>query len=268
MTEQTPLPIEAIVSKLQKTQEGEAVVSLLRLRQILHGDVVDSENKGYGVGDTEEGVWENVFEHSITVMYVVDTLAEALKVPNEDRSKLIMAALLHDANKKAEKLWLKHIQQTNPKDKTKRIEKIRSMLESLAAMEDAENALDGGIDPKILTLMHANIPSPNDLERGQTLIEKIMWFGDMSVQGNDIVTVEERFNRLENDPKNGAFNKDFSESFKAIYGGRSLYEVQRGLGKQYEQEFAQKLGKTVPEFYNWLRQEVLEKIRNKYIPFS
>ena len=112
--------------------------------------------------------------------------------------------------------------------------------------------------------MKANIP-PRSLHH-ETLVEKIIWFTDACLTGTEITPIDQRFDNLESDPKNGVWNIEFSNSFSPLYDGRSLYDVQRGLGLNYAQEFADILQIKPDEIYEWLKNTIATRLQTNDLP--
>lgn len=143
----------------------------------------------------------------------------------------------------------------------------QAMLTSIAQLEEAENALDLGLDPQVTKLAHANVPSLNDYLQGHaTLAEKIMWFADACLTGTAIVPIQQRFDNLENDTVNGLKNIAISDSFKQQYQGKSLYQVQRELGQKYLCEFSKLLRISEEDFFTWLQDRVSARIKLGMLP--
>lgn len=261
------IPLQTVVPKIEQQPNGQKVMDVFRARQILLGDLNDEEGASYELPQQPEGgIWEEAAEHTVAAMYVADTLGEAMGLSHKERSQLCQAALLHDSGKKTEQMWLRNVEGRNPKDKTRRVNKSRAVLDALAAMEDAENTLDLGIDPEVSKLMHANVPP---VDREQTMQEKIMWFSDAVLQAipkdgilkQNLVTVKTRFDELEKNPRSVEFSKFFTPTY-----GRPLFDVQREIGTKYEQEFANILNMSVEEFYTWLQEQVQKKVQTEEVP--
>ncbi len=279
------------------------VTDLHALRGTMDVPVYDQTAQAFDPGQTEGGVWENVAEHSATATLVTDVLAEALHLKPNERRELNLAAWLHDSNKKTERRWhveinaadiddaegmfaddgetiFSHAVQlreqqlrageitTNTQlfeaaDKKTKAEARIAALDSVAEMEEWENA-EAGIPPRVSKLMKANIPPS---ENGHaTLTEKIMWFADACLTGTDIKPINQRFNDLEQDQRNGPLNIEFSDSYRPKYNGRSLYDVQRQLGTEYAAEFAQSIGIQPEEIYSWLSEQVANRITAGQMP--
>lgn len=256
---------QKILPEFEKRQGNRQVAELFQTHGLIPSEGL-SDNYQLIPKYSDEAVWEQVVMHSIGVMYVADSLAVAMAIPDEQRARLCTAALLHDINKKAEQFWIKDIEERflSPWD---RMFQVQRMLDAIAEMESVELASDVDINVEIVNLMHANLPS---VVHEQSIVEKIMFFSDAVVQGSydvdaqyqqNLVRLSERFDTLEKRSSSVLFSDSFVEKY-----GRPLFEIQRELGAVYEAEFADRLGLSVSDFYIWLENQVQNKIQSCYIP--
>ena len=213
----------------------------------------------YKKGETlgkKEGVWRNVSEHCLAAGVLADILAEELRVPAEERKKVVTAMILHDWYKKHE------VQMQN---KSMSVETMNEVGEK----EEAE-LLRLGIPDEIMRLMHANMPISAD--GPQTTAEKIIWYVDAMLSNTEPVPIRERFDNLERgwdgskeDPGRAWRNRAFSDMFKSRYGGQSLYDVQRQLGDRIGAEFSEAISYTgnPSELPVLLREKFVKKVMRK-----
>ncbi|PJA38330.1 hypothetical protein CO181_00665 [candidate division WWE3 bacterium CG_4_9_14_3_um_filter_43_9] len=156
-------------------------------------------------------------------------------------------------------------QEPQPPKPVNRLEAKKKALKAQEKMEEAENSIDAGFSPKVSKIMKATIP-PLKEGHGNNLAEKIMWFADACLTGTEIKPIRQRFDDLENDPKNGPRNRKFSDSFKDRYEGKNLYDLQRELGNRYLKEFSQRIGIEPEKFYSWLQGKVDERLASEQLP--
>lgn len=247
---------------------GRSLTDLHKMRGILSGDVLDKDGEVYDtLGQEEGGVWENVAEHGAVSMIVADVLGEAFGLSREERGFLNLAVWLQDSGKKTERMWQSVLEKKTgaSEEKENASEEQQIMLRNVSEMEEWENAEAGLFSPRMTYLMRANVPETAE-GHGDDLAAKISWFADAILNGAEIVGITKRFRDLETDTRNGQWNIAFSDSFKGKYGGKSLYTVQRELGAQYEEEFAQRLEIGKDELYPWLRKKVNERILLQRMP--
>lgn len=228
-----------------------------------------------GVGQEEGGTFSNVAEHTAMAMLITDVLGDKLGLSLRERGDLNVAAWLHDSGKKTERMWQRAIEEAENDAESDLVKeedgslsaagmRKKQALRETASMEEWENA-EVGVSPRSNRLMKENIPDSQE-GHGADLAAKIMWFADACLTGTKIQPINQRFNDLESDVKNGARNIAFSDSFKDQYDGKSLYQVQRSLGEKYETEFAQRLGIPKETLYSWLDSAVSSRIQSQQLP--
>lgn len=249
--------------------QGVKLTDLHKLRGVMTGDVLDQDRNPYLIGQEEGGVFENVSEHCLMTMIITDVLGEALDLPDLERSNANLAAWFHDAGKKTERMWQRAIEESDVLGEEEIIRLPDVSARKIQALKDVEQMetwenVEAGVPPVVTKLMKTNVP-PSQAGH-QILAEKIMWFADACLTGTVIKSIKERFNDLENDPKNGQRNIAFSNSFKPKYHGTSLYDVQRKLGDKYAEEFARTIGIKPNEIYSWLAIKVKERIDSGRLP--
>lgn len=273
--EKTP-SLNDYIRRLNKLQyNGVSITILHKMRGIIGGNVYSEKNERYALGQGEGGVWSNVAEHGAVGMIVADVLGEAFSLSTQERGELNLAVWLQDSGKKTERIWQKMFYAQG--DEFKNLveeeniailnwpERQQKMLDNVAAMEEEENALAGLGSPRIQELMRADIPK-SEKGHGDDLAAKISWFTDAILTGPHIVGVTERFDALERDVPGYKMNLFFSESFRHKYEGKTLYEVQRSVGAEYEAEFSKRLGIEQSQLYPWLRRRVEARIRSQKMP--
>lgn len=250
---------------------GIFLTDLHKLRGTTKGAVVDIHGEPYDLGQEEGGCFENVAEHTATAMIITDILGQKLGLERDERANLNLAAWLHDSGKKTERMRQRAIESGEGDlilDENDNLgkpgqRKTQAIME-VAEMESWEN-LEAGIPNEVNRLMKANIPKSASGFVGNTA-EMIMWFADACLSGAEIVPINERFDRLENDPENGPRNIEFSDSYKDRFDGLSLFQVARKLAKKYEPVIAQRIGVSADGLYVWLQREVDKRIATLEIP--
>ncbi len=176
-----------------------------------------------GVLGEENQDWRNVSEHCVTEAVGAEVLAKGL---GADAQKVVAAALIHDWFKRRE------IEAMNKEGAGKghrmTLEEDKTLLQSFGVSED------------IIAIAHANIPAQAEPEYldNRTMEEKIMHYMDTITSNTNYVPYQERFKLLVEKPR----NVEFSDSYKAQFDGKSLYEVQAEVADREEKEFAEKLG--------------------------
>lgn len=257
------------------TVGGVDIASLHKMRGTMEGEVVDDLGQVIPVGQEERGVFGNVAEHMAMATLITDILGEKLGLGARQRADVNTAAWIHDSGKKTERMWQVAIEEaesdptseflTEESDEMSLVgARKKEALEQVSMMEEWENA-EFGISPRVSRLIKENIPSTAE-GHGEDLAAKIMWFADACLTGIKIQPIEQRFNDLESDAKNGERNIAFSNSFKERYHGKSLYEVQRDLGKKYIKEFSDQMGISSEDFYSWLNAQVNSRIQSQRMP--
>ncbi len=249
--------------------------SLHRERQVL--PYYDVSSEGRKLATPDRGIWTNVAEHCFVAAQVTDILAEALRLPADIRTKVNAAAWIHDSGKKVERFWQQLVAAQLTQDQASPVIPQHDLLNKIAQEQlialQLLSALDKweyqriGVKPDILEISQANIPTLAQFKDGHaTLAEKILWFADACVSGTAIVPIPERFERLVNDPKNGAQNRIFSESYSERFDGASLYEVQLALGRRYVSEFAPLIGMKPEEIFSWLQGKIQQRMESNQLP--
>lgn len=266
------------VKKLDKVvlTKGVKLTDLHKVRGTMSGEV-RRNGRPISIGQEEGGIFENVAEHTAMAMLITDVLGEKLGLSGEERANVNIAAWLHDSGKKTERMWQRAIEEAEAQGDEAPLfqgesdvlheqgRRKKVALENIARMEEWENAEEAGISPRANELMKANVP-PSENGHGDDMSAKIIWFADACLSGTAISPIGARFDDLESDERNGARNIAFSESFKDVYDGQSLYQVQRKLGQQYEEEFAERLGISSKDLYRWLISQVDAKIQSQQLP--
>ncbi len=194
-----------------------------------------------GKGNEE---WRNISEHCLVEAVGADILAEHL---GADRQKLITAALLHD--------WYKR----------KEIESMKKVGGGLGyattVEEDKESLKNLGVSSELIELAHANIPKSIEGEYVQerTIEEKVMHFIDAVTDGTDFIDYKKRM-ELSGSKK---ANREFSESLKDRYQGKSLLEVQNILAGQEQAEFEKALHIPPGTILAFIKEKLTERIAKK-----
>lgn len=194
-----------------------------------------------GILGKENADWRNVSEHIIAESVGVDILAEAL---GADRESVVRAANLHDWYKRRE---------------------VEAMKKSgggegysATTVEDERLLHKFGVASKIIELAHANIPKSADEKylSHRTTEEKIIHYMDLITSGSEFINFRDRI-AVAAQKKH---NIEFSESFRAKYGGKSLFEFQEELIQREETEFEEQLGLPKGGLIPFIMQRLEERI--------
>lgn len=195
----------------------------------------------YKKGETlgkREGVWRSVSEHCLVEGVFADILAEELGLSTEERVKVVQAALLHD--------WFKKHEATAQRAALSRGQLTSEVMNAIKE-NDKKGLEDFGVPEDVIKLAGANIPQSE--EGPSSLPEKIVWYVDAMMMDTNPVSIQDRFDKLEqgwdgfkNDHARAQRNLAFSDFYRERYGGKSLYEVQRRLGEVIGREFARSIG--------------------------
>jgi len=188
--------------------------------------------------------WRNVVEHMLVEAEATDVLVEALGVSDEERIKLVTAAMLHDVYKRREK------ELAQQKGATGFDEAARLQSQWLREL---------GYSEEIIELTES--VAQTSLSKFQNLGEvsftrKIIHHVDDVTLNNDLVSLDERIDALEANPRYSELNKQGIAIF-----GRPYFTVQREISKKIEQEFAAKIG--LPDQAQlplWIKEQILQKI--------
>lgn len=202
---------------------------------------IDSFRPHYGKGETDgegPGVWKNVSEHCLVAGIFASILCDLLRISEVMKGKVIEAAILHDWYKKHESLAL----QTAMDEGAISLKIISKIKE-----KDAQLLREMGISEEIIFLTGANVPKTVD--GPNTIPEKIIWYVDAMLSNTDVVPIRQRFDNLERgwdgEKQNqirAKRNNVTSNLYKAKFGGRSMYDVQREIGDKIGKEFAEIIG--------------------------
>src|SRR3989344_3620444 len=198
-------------------------------------------HRRYGVLAKSEG-WRNVSEHCLLEAVESDVLAEVLKLSEEDRSKLVIAALLHDFYKKKEIEALK-----------------KEGLEGQRKSEEERSRIlaDAGFDDAIIRIIKSATYVPRMLDKDVTELEKIMQYVDDITMGSSIGSVDERVDKVEADPR----YREENESGQEIFGDKTFSQAQRYFGHQIEAELTKKIGLDNPrDLPKFIEEEIRKRI--------
>lgn len=271
MTEAETAQLSAMIEQIDKQRPDLSLIHILR--GTVSGEINDETGDTYdnpqALDETgKPDIWDNVSRHCLMGTHITDILAEAMGVSVEDRMMINQAFWLHDSGKKTERNWQRILAATLT-DLTPEIDAQQIMLHDLSLMEEWENA-EAGFPIQVSKLMKANIPP--SIEGHDNLLEKIVWFADACLTETVIQEINQRFDNLEQDPKRGQLNREFSQSFTPKYG-MPLYDVQRSLGLRYEQEFCELLSSGDVEvinshttIYDWLKEKTQERLNLNQLP--
>lgn len=214
------------------------------------------EGETLGKKDDPE-IWRNVGKHCLVAGAFANLLARKLGLPVEEIRDVTEAALLHDWYKKHETLARK---------RAITVVEIRDLIQHEKEKDCRILREQYGFRERVVRLTGANLPT--DARGPETLSERILWYVDAMLTDTEPMRIRQRFDDLENHPERGESNRAFSESYRPVYGGISLYELQRQLGDAIGKEFATLLGyQGDPEDLPFFLKSLLEEeIRKEAIP--
>ena len=200
-------------------------------------------HRAHGVLAKSEG-WRNVSEHCLVEGVAADVLAEALKLSDTERKNLVAAALMHDFFKR------KEIAETKAR--------------GLAGQHKAEEARDkileeSGASEEIGKIVSAASDVKRMLDPDVTLPEKIMQYIDDITMNTEIRSVDERVDKVEQNP----LYLEENESGREIFGGRTFSQAQRDFGHAIERELAEKIGIPPAQLPEFIREKIRQRIEQK-----
>lgn len=199
--------------------------------------------KQTGLFPKKEG-WRNVVEHMLVEAEAADVLAEALGVPESERKNLYTAALSHDVYKKKEK---EIVQQKGASGFDEAANLQSEWLRELGYPED--------IIELTKSIGHTSLVRFQNLDQ-VPLSLKIIHYVDDITQNNDLVSLDQRMDALEANPRYTELN----ERGIAIFG-KPYLTVQRKISKRIEKEFAEQIGLKDPtQIPLWIRNRIVSRI--------
>lgn len=233
--------------------------------------------KGNILGTHREGnIWHNVGEHSVVQTAGCIVLAEQIGLPEAPRKNLEFAALVHDWDKIHQTTGLRKI---NQQVESGEIDEEEGGKRKYDFFEESErHSQDGlrkmGVSEEVIRIASSDgHPAlPGMMDPITSLEEKILHYVGSITSESDIVALDARIDALEKNPRYKMMNE---------YGrqvpwtnDKTLYEVQRNVGHQIEQELVDKLLQTGKLSEGWkavlsedptqLPQFIREKITEKY----
>lgn len=205
--------------------------------------------------------WINVSEHCLVEGVVADVLSELLNLSPEDRKAVVMAALMHDWDKKREVRALRADAQRGDQS-LEEYEKAKT--------EGKEDLKKLKVPESVSELVDAM--SPKTRSGPSTLTEKIVWYADAIVSQTEIVRLRDRMADTERGwdgqrevPERAAQYKKLGESSRSHpgYDGLSVFEVQREIAGRVEPELAKLARYSGPTegFPQFLKEKIQERIR-------
>jgi len=199
-------------------------------------------HKEFGVLEKQEG-WRRVSEHCLVEAVAADTLAKELNLSADERQAMVTAALLHDFYKRKE---IEAEKQGGAKGMEYEMEHARAILE------------ERDVPPDIIKLMNA--VEHTALERivrdPKTLFtEKLMHYLDTITMESNIVSPDERIDYFERR------YHDVGESGRAVFNGKSYWDVEREACRAIGQEIARRLRLQKPEDVpGFIREKITRRI--------
>ena len=188
--------------------------------------------------------WHNIAKHCITVAIGADILAEKLHF---DREKVIKACLLHDWYKRREIEMMtiyggqKGYELTSKKD--------RQLLKKF------------GVSKKIIKILNSNVLKSADQKylKNRPVEEKILHYMDMITCETKFGSYKERLSVVEKKKH----NIEFSESFRPILGGKSLFELNYEVIDIVQNEFEKKINLKPGTLIDFIKKKFKERLISK-----
>ncbi|TSC75816.1 MAG: glycosyltransferase [Parcubacteria group bacterium Gr01-1014_31] len=174
------------------------------------------------------GEWSNVADHCLTEAAAADILAELLQLPAADRTTLVKAALLHDWYKRKER---------------ERVTREGQGTYDASAATSEQGLAALGVDPTVVTIAHrvGHTQCRYFLDHPDApLLERAMFWLDTVTHGNRIVGINERVDQLESADR----YRELNEQGRAVLGGKTYFQAQRGTALAIERQLTQRTGTT------------------------
>jgi len=229
-----------------------------------------------GKNREESDIWRNVSEHCLVQTAACGILAQELGSPESSRRNLELAAMAHDWDKKYQSTGLRRINQQITSGEI--TEEEGGKLKYDFFEESEKHSVNGmrarHIPEDIIRIAAADgHPAlPRVMQADCSIEEKVLHYGGSITDESNIVLLDQRIDNLERNERYKMMNE---------YGrhvdwtnGRTLYEVQRYVGHQIEQELVQRLvqGGNLSESWKARLQEspkdlplfILEKVQAQY----
>ena len=255
----------------QKTHyfSGVAIKNLKTARILWAGEVLGKNRQGLDV-------WRNVSEHCLVQTAACGELAQELGLSQESRRNLELAAMGHDWDKKYQSQGLRKINgQIASGDLS---EEAGGKVKYDFFEESEEHSVNGmrerRIPEEIIRIASADgHPAlPRVMRPDCSIEEKILHYIGSITDESRIVPLDERVDNLERNERYKMMNEYGRQV--AWTDGRTLYEVQRAVGHQIEQELVQMLidSGNLPSQWEARLQEkpedlplfIVEKIQDHY----
>ncbi len=202
--------------------------------------------------------WGDPTEHCLVEAAAAEELADMLKLAPEEKEKLVIATLVHDAGKKFEIESTKGV--TDP-------EKIEA-----AYSESEKRLLEHGVSKDVVSLTkkvaHTSLPYFAIIEEGNVvklkpnlqITEMVMHYIDDITRGTTIVTLDERMDYLD---LVAVTRYPYNEKGRVLWGGRTFFQAQREVGHLIEDYLAERAGVDTPkELPHIIFKRLNEKISN------
>ena len=186
------------------------------------------------------GEWSNVYDHCFTEGLVADVLATMLQLSKEEHELLVKAALLHD--------WYK-------RNEREAANTLGAAQYDIKAHESAKLLRDAGYPDIIVELTESvGHTSLTSILNSQIFLHRLMHYIDDITYGKKVVGLDERISALESAER----YKELNESGRAIFGGKTYFEVQREVGYSIEKEISEKLQVSQSEVISLVQKNLSE----------
>lgn len=191
------------------------------------------KNEGRLVDD-----WTNVYHHCLTEGFAASVLSKALDLSDQDSASLIKAALLHD--------WYK-------RNEREAVQRLGSDQYDVKAKESAERLRKLGYPEETVSLTRAvGHTSLVHMRMQPSFLEQLIHYLDDITFGERIVGIDERINGLETAER----YKELNESGKALFDGKTYFQIQREVGHQIEQLIALRLNTKPEEVIPFIKRQI------------
>lgn len=200
---------------------------------------------GEALGKNRVGldIWRNVSEHCLVQSAACGELANALDLPEGSKRNLELAAMAHDWDKKFQSTGLRAINQQIESGEITEEEggKVKYDFFEESEEHSVQGMREKGAPEEIIKIASADgHPAlPRMMDPSCPIEEKILHYIGSITDESNIVALDKRVDNLEQNERYKMMNE---------YGrqvpwtkGSTLYEVQRDVGHQIEQEITQML---------------------------
>lgn len=243
---------------MQKTEAEKSKLNYWQKRAVAHLPEMRAA-KTTGLFPRKEG-WRNVVEHELVEAEAGDVLAEMLNLSIQSRQEIYHAALVHDVFKRIE---------------TEMIKEKGSEGYQISQAEQADFLRQRGYSERVINLTKSvggdslvellENPEAEQLKvkTDVDLATMIVHYIDDITLNNELVPLKKRIEYLVNNPR----YQEGNEKGKAIFAGRTYFEVQEEVSRQIEERLANMLSiEKSEELPGIIKNKILKRIDSRSTP--